>query len=63
MSINSLAKIGNLYSGNDIKLAQNRYESGVTASINAVKDRELHPAVSSTNLCSTPLANKLDLLA
>ena len=62
MAINALSKIGNLYSVNNIKFAQARFDRGAASGVNSVKDRELHPAMSSTELCSTPFANKLDLL-
>ncbi len=62
MPVNAV-QFGNLFNVNKIQYAQNNSAQGIASGVNAVKDRELHPAVSSTNLGATPLANKLDLLA
>ncbi len=59
MSVNKV-QFGNLYGVNAIRQAQSR---PANVQYSAVKDRELHPVVNSTELAKTPFANKLDLLA
>ena len=60
MSIESV-KFGNLYAVNAIRNAQtNTKNQSLKAN---VADRELHPQVCSTQICETPRANILDLLA
>ncbi len=61
MPVNAV-QFGNLYNVNSIKYAQARQLNNA-AGVHSVKDREIHPQVSSTEFCSTPYANKLDLLA
>ncbi len=60
MSVNAI-HFGNLYGVNAIKQAQNRPANN-NSHVASVKDVELHPVVSGTQLAQTPLANKLDYL-
>lgn len=60
MSVNAI-RFGNLYSVNAIRQAQ-ATPINYKNQVDTVKNRELHPAVSSTELAQTPLANKIDYL-
>lgn len=57
----SAVQLRNVFNVNDVKLAQ-AYPKFDATGVNAVKERELHPAVCSTELGKTHLANRLDLL-
>lgn len=61
-NVNTVNTISNLYNVNRIQHAQARYNNNA-GGVYSVKDRELHPALSSTEFGKTPLANRLDLLA
>lgn len=61
-NVNTVNTISNLYDVNRIKHVQAKYNTN-TGGVYSVKDRELHPALSSTEFGKTPLANRLDLLA
>lgn len=54
-------QFGNLYSVNAIRQSQDNFVLNNSTHTNAIKDRDFHPTVKS-DLCYSPLGNKLDLL-